>query len=351
MPPVPLLTWSSVSSTNPMGQQQYEESIKRAIRSLANDDWRFRDLRFRPMRDRDRVGRRTPVGLRMRAPRVGALALGVFAYTTRSLVHRMDLSLPPHFSELVTVHDIAPLRFQDEGRIPKSAAHDLRAARKVIAPSDFAAGELCDTFGLSNVEVIYNGYDRRFASTAPIGHADRTSLGISESAYILHSGGASSRKNLDELAKAWVKVRTRAPDLELVLAGPPHVNRTRAFHAVSGAVLLGRVRPNLLRSLVAGATAVVVPSVYEGFGLPAIEAMAAGVPVIAARAAALPEICGEAALLVEPTAEGISDGILRTVTDADLGAELRSAGKARAKRFSWETAASRHLELYQRFSD
>jgi glycosyltransferase involved in cell wall biosynthesis len=98
----------------------------------------------------------------------------------------------------------------------------------------------------------------------------------------------------------------------------------------------------------AGALAVVVPSTYEGFGLPALEAMAAGAPVVAARAGALPEVCGEAAVLVAPTPDGLARGISDLANDEALRANLSSRGRLRAREFTWAAAAEGHLSAYGR---
>ena len=105
---------------------------------------------------------------------------------------------------------------------------------------------------------------------------------------------------------------------------------------------LGYVAEEHLPGLYAGARAVVVPSLYEGFGLPCLEAMAAGTPVVASSATALPETCGDAALLVDPEdAEGFADALAGLVDDDELHARLRAAGAERAAGFSWERTAEK----------
>jgi len=95
------------------------------------------------------------------------------------------------------------------------------------------------------------------------------------------------------------------------------------------------------------ATLVVVPSLYEGFGLPALEGMAAGVPVVAANCAALPEVCGSAALLVPPTPAGLADGIMEVLEQREVETRLRHDGKSRAALFTWERAASATIAAYR----
>ena len=92
----------------------------------------------------------------------------------------------------------------------------------------------------------------------------------------------------------------------------------------------------------------VIPSTYEGFGLPALEAMASGAPVVAAARGALPEVCGAAALLVEPTARGLADGLVALLTDEALASGLRHAGRERAAPYTWQRTARETIDVYRR---
>lgn len=345
---MPTVTLAAIASANPMGQQVYEAEIRRALASRAGggEAWRFVDVRVAPMRATIPGARRSPRGVLERAPLPLATAVGAVAYRTRGLVHRLDLRLPPApGAEVVTVHDLPPLRFPDEGRLPASAAAGARRAKVVIAPSRFAADEARELLGVKRIEVIPYGLSAAFQ--APTAATDELlqRLGI-RPPFVLHAAGATARKNLGELARAWGRLSSERLDLQLVLCGPPDGRRTQAFDGLERVVMPGRLEPQVVASLMRRAHAVVVPSVYEGFGLPALEAMACGAPVVAARAGALPEVCGDAALLVEPTAEGLSEGIRVLVLDEGRASDLRERGPARASEFSWEEAARRHVEVY-----
>jgi glycosyltransferase involved in cell wall biosynthesis len=127
----------------------------------------------------------------------------------------------------------------------------------------------------------------------------------------------------------------------------PDSRRDDLFARGVRVVKTGHLKPAAITSLMRRATAVVVPSTYEGFGLPALEGMACGAPVIAANRGALPEVCGDAALLVEPDGDSIADGIERVLSDQSLASELRRRGPERATTFDWSRAAQAHLRVYE----
>ena len=114
--------------------------------------------------------------------------------------------------------------------------------------------------------------------------------------------------------------------------------------------MIGRQEPELVARLMASSSAVVVPSLYEGFGLTALEGMACGTPVVAAACGALPEVCGQAALLVDPGPEGLAEGLLAVLESTEVAGRLRAAGPTRAATFSWDVAAERHLDVYDELS-
>jgi glycosyltransferase involved in cell wall biosynthesis len=167
--------------------------------------------------------------------------------------------------------------------------------------------------------------------------------------YVLAVGTLEPRKNLEQLITAWAAVPADARgDRVLALVGPrgwddaPILASARA----AGAQLLGRVSDEELRALYAGAEAFAYPSLYEGFGLPVLEAMAAGTPVVTSNVSSLPEVAGDAALLVDPTdAAAIAAALESVLTDRAQADELRERGRARAAAFSWERTARETLGL------
>lgn len=330
-----------------MGRQVYDSEIQAALRRVAGEYWTFHSIAIRPVRSRMPEARRVPFGLNERAPLGIAVALGTLTYRTRELVHRFHLECPPFLGkEVITLHDFPPARFDDEGRAPRAIAAGARRARACICPSEFAAQEARELFGISRIHVIPYGLSSAYKHPKAATDEVLGKLGIS-SPFMIHAAGATKRKNLAGLAEAWREVAPRYPELQLVLCGPRDPRRTEAFFGLPRIVMPGRIAASTLSAVMCRAEAVLVPSVYEGFGLPALEGMACGVPVVAARAGALPEVCKEAALLVAPTGGAIAEGIRRILEDRDLGHRLRVNGPMRAREFSWEAAARAHLNVYE----
>lgn len=330
-----------------MGQQGYEDAVSAAVRSAATDLVLTRRV-VRSLRSSVAGNVRLPmrqVLSSLAAARAGA----AWTYRGADLVHRCDLRLPPARMpdrEVVTVHDLAFELFPDEGDVPPYAERALRRTRVVIAPSTFSAEQLRERYGLEDVRAVPNGVDPEFADRRALTVADREALGVT-GRYVLHSGGCSQRKNLPALAAAWQTLAALLPDVTLVLAGPPDPRRTSLFASLPRVRLVGRLPRDLQVRAVQQAEAVVVPSLYEGFGLPAAEAMLAGTPVVASDRSSMPEVCGDAALLVAPTPQGLVEGLEAVLTHPPTAVRLRAAGPLRARPLTWERTARTHLQIYR----
>ena len=166
---------------------------------------------------------------------------------------------------------------------------------------------------------------------------------------MLYVGTIEPRKNLDVLLDAWKLVQA---DFELVIAGPQGWGSEQTLARIrQEATYLGYVPEADLPGLVAGAAVFVYPSLYEGFGFPVVQAMAAGVPVITSNTSCLPEIAGDAAVLVDPRSPSeIASALTRLLDSESTRAQFGARGRERAGMFRWETCAARTLDFFHRIS-
>ena len=245
---------------------------------------------------------------------------------------------------VIVIHDAAALRAEGSYARAYRTMHAgfepacARRALRVVTVSEFCRGELAERAGVDpeNVVVIHGGVNGRFRPDAdPEPVARRLAL---KAPYVLTVGTADRRKNLTILDSA--SRRLRELGVELVWAGGSRAHIRREA-SIDGLRPLGYVEDEYLPGLYAGAQAFVLPSRYEGFGLPCIEAMACGTPVVAAARGALPEVCGPAALLVDPDdPDAVADAVVRAATEDGLRAQLCESGLGRAAELTWDRAAA-----------
>ena len=349
---MPLLTIATTATDVPMGAQAYERQVSsRAAAALdvlsgPGEHWEVRRSVARSLRSPLPGTVRLPMGWLSGAGHAARAAVGRAVHARSGLVHRMSLELPPAATEVVTLHDVVAWRYPDESAPVPAAAEELRRAAAIVCVSEFTAAEAVDLLGVSDPHVVPNGVEPAFFGAEPLGGDALAALGI-HGPYVLTTGGASERKNLAALADAWPVVRAARPDVTLVLAGPPHERRTALFGALPGVVMTGRIPAETLPRLYAGASVVAVPSLVEGFGLPALEGMAAGVPVVASNRSSLPEVVGDGGLLVEPTGPALADGVLDALAGGADVAALAERGRERARRFTWEASALGHARVWR----
>ena len=276
------------------------------------------------------------------------------------VVHGTNFVLPPAHGTagLVTVHDLTAWRFPKmvdrySAAYPVLVERALARGASVHCVSHSVAAEVVDVLGLSGdrVHVIPNGFARGHT-----GNSERTRDMIA-GPYLLAIGTVEPRKDYVGLVESMTEVWNHYPELRLVIAGADGwgteelANAAERVGAGDRLIRLGYVSEQEKADLLAGAELFVFPSVYEGFGLPVLEAMDAGLPVVTTSTGALPEVAGDAALLVTPrSADELSRAILLALADDDLRRTLVASGRRRVQDFSWDRMAAEMADLYRQLA-
>lgn len=297
----------------------------------------------------------------------------LFALSWRLWRLRLDLYHATHYvlplvlpcRAVVTIHDIIHLLYPEF--LPSRLAFyyaqrmirgSLDRAHRVITVSQNTRSDLLRHFEVDGrkIEVVYNGVEACFHRRLPpeelAGWLQRLGL---RRPYLLFVGNPKPHKNLDNVVQAFAKalaIHAFDGDLACVGGAPEADLRTQQRAAAAGVAdrvrLLGQVPDEALPAIYQGATLFLYPTLYEGFGLPVVEAMASGVPVITSNTSALREVGEGSAQLVNPLdVEALARAIAHSMADPEHRASLAELGRRRAREFSWERAAKRTLAIYR----
>jgi len=317
------------------GDETYVENLLRQLPLVAGGELAFAAVTRRP----DLV----PAGVqalelpaRVQELRM-ALALPRLLRRLRPAVAHFQHALPLRCPcpAVVTVHDLsferepAAMGLKDRLIFKAVVPRAARRAERVVAVSERTKRDLVELYGVSDARIVVtpNGVDPAFGPEGP----------ATEGAYVLFVGAIQERKNPLAAADAAAEV-----GLPLVVAGPERDAGLARELARRGAGLRGYVEKPELAELYRGAACLILPSRFEGFGLPVLEAMACGTPVVACPDPAMQEVAGDAAIFAEPA--GLGDAARRAIADRE---RMRAAGLARARLFSWDETARRTLAVYR----
>ncbi len=283
------------------------------------------------------------------------------------LFHAPHYVLPPltPCRSVVTIHDCIHLRFPQY--LPNKLAYAYaraslwvatQRASRVLTVSETSKRDILRYFRVPDhkIDVIYNAIDERFGDALPDDEIARVRERYQlNDPFVLYAGNIKPHKNLERLIEAFHSLR-RGPfeNVKLLIIGDEiskYATLRRAVHRLKlhkHVRFLGFVPDKTLAALYRLASVFVFPSLYEGFGLPPLEAMASGTPVITSNVSSLPEVVGDAALLIDPyEPESIAEAMRRVLSDANVRAELRAKGLQRAREFSWERSVRRVHQIYE----
>jgi len=264
--------------------------------------------------------------------------------------------------KVITVHDIMPYRFREfydsvtYFRYRLLLSKTLKTADAIIAVSCNTKLDIMRYFKIpeEKIKVIYNGVDDNYK---PLSKKEveriRQKYNLTFP-YILYVGGLGPNKNIIRLIKAYYKLKKQNFDHKLVLVGAKRWQYNKISKLLKildlqkDVIFLGYLPREDLPALYNAADLFVYPSLYEGFGLPPLEAMACGTPVITSNTSSLPEVVGDAGIMVDPyDVDGLAKAMYEVLTNDGLKEELRKRGLKRAKLFSWRKTAEETLKIYE----
>jgi glycosyltransferase involved in cell wall biosynthesis len=306
-------------------------------------------------------------------------------YSVREQIHvpwvlrreHPDVYHAPHYvlpagvrcRSVVTIHDCIHLMFPQY--LPNKAAYAYArasmwaAARRsdcILTVSEASKRDILHFFKVppEKIVVVYNAIDDHFRVTPAEEDVARVRERYQlDHQFVLYVGNIKPHKNLVRLIEAFAELRTSGFDeLKLLIIGDeisklPALRRAVHRHKLHKHVrFLGYLPDQTLAILYRLASAFVFPSLYEGFGLPALEAMASGTPVVTSNVSSLPEVAGDAALLVDPyDVDSLVEGLRRVLSDPVLAADLRRRGLERSREFSWERSVEKTRQVYQEIGE
>jgi glycosyltransferase involved in cell wall biosynthesis len=283
-----------------------------------------------------------------------------------NLYHATDFVLPPTLPgtrTLLTVHDLSFVRVPETASPALKAYLDavvprsVRRADHVLADSAATKADLIDLYGTptDKITVLLSGVEARFKRVddpAALQQA-REKYQLSSRPFVFSVGTVQPRKNYGRLIEAVARLQSQGHDVDLVIAGghgwmeDPIYETIRAAHMEEHVRFIGFAADEDLPALYSAAVCAALPSLYEGFGIPVLEAMACGTPVVTSNVSSLPEVAGDAALTITPTdLDALTTALERLLTDRALRQSLVQRGYRRAQQFSWEASAQHLRRIY-----